>query len=293
MTTRHKTCGSVLSVLLLLVLAAFPARGDVVLLDAETDQDVKAWSGLERVTGDRVPYLPLRGAGSARLQVAAPRSATGGRRVEVRHASLPVTDWRSYDRLVLDVLNDGPVPTLMRIEVNTASNEAQRHFALPAGRWVRIVLPTAQLDPELADLSRVRDIQIAVYRQSQPLMCIWTTCCCCRPAKPCRRRRRHSLPKLVRRLKAEVDRTEQAFAETRAAFTTRQAASIADWTGSSALEELKDIRRLLDAPDASLDVLASLGDRIDRAGRRWRACLRSSPSTRRANGPERGATKMC
>jgi hypothetical protein len=79
MPTGHKTCSSVLSALLLLVLAAFPTRGAVVLLDAETDRDVAAWSRLDRVTSDRAPYLPMRGAVSARLQVSALQSATGGR----------------------------------------------------------------------------------------------------------------------------------------------------------------------------------------------------------------------
>jgi len=64
-------------------LAASAVRGAVVLLDAESDQDMKVWSRLDRVTADLVPYLPMRGEGSARLAVTTLQSATGGRSGEV------------------------------------------------------------------------------------------------------------------------------------------------------------------------------------------------------------------
>jgi len=262
---RKKSYRSGLFALLLLGLAALPGRGAVVLLDAETDQELSTWSGLERVSGDRVPYLPLRGAGTARLQVADLKSAAGNRRVEIRHSNVPVKDWRPYDRLVLDVLNDGPVSTLMRIEVNTAANEAQPHFALPAGRWVRIEIPTTQIDPQHADLSRVRDIQIAVYRQSQPLMVYLDNLLLLSPGETMPDPSPPFLSEAVRRLKVEVDQAEQAYNKRCAAFTSRRAARIAEWSGSAAAESLRDIRRLLNAPDTSAEVLAALGDRIDRA----------------------------
>ena len=266
MTSRHATCGSVLSALLLLGLAAFQASGGVVLLDAEADQTLTAWSGLEQVSGDRVPYLPLRGAGTARLQVSTPPSAKGDRRVEVRRANLPVTDWRPYDRLLVDVLNDGPVSTLMRIEVNTAANEAQLHFALPASRWVRIEIPTTQFDPQNADLSRVRDIQFAVYRQSQPLVVYLDNVLLLSPDEDTPDPSAAFLSEVVRRLRVEVDQTERAHAGRCAALKTRRAASIAEWSGSSASESLRDIRRLLNTPGISVKSLAALGNRIDRAG---------------------------
>ena len=249
----------------MLGLAALPLRGAVVLLDAETDQDLAAWSGLERVSGDRAPYLPMRGTGSARLQVADLKSAAGNRRVEIRHSKAPVTDWRPYERLVVDVFNDGPVSTLMRIEVNTAANEAQHHFALPAGRWVRIAIPTTQIDPQHADLSRVRDIQVAVYRQSQSLEVYFDNLLLLSPGETLPDPSPPFLSEAVRRLKLEVDQAERARDNRCTAFTTRRAASIVKWSGSSAQETFQDIRRLLNAPDISVDTVSALGERIDRA----------------------------
>jgi hypothetical protein len=238
-----------------------------VLLDAETEKGLSAWSHLKQVGRDQAPYLPLQGAGSAQLDVASWKAAKGDSRAELRLAAVPTTDWRSYDRLTLDVLNDGPVPTLLRIEVKTPSNEARRHFALPAGRWVRIVLPTAELDPELADLSRVRDVQIAVWRQAEPLTVYLDNMRLLTPGEAVPAPAEPFLAEVARRLKAEAARTERAFAETRPGLEGERAARIAGWCAASALEELKTVGGLLESPDMPLEVLAVLGERIDRATR--------------------------
>ncbi len=264
MKEKHNAC--VLWVMVLLSGFTIQAYGQVVLLDGETDADMSAWSGMKRVSRQQAAYLPVRGAGSMRLDVPAPQTSKSDRRREVRRAIVPVTDWRPYDRLTLDVFNDSPVSTLMRIEVKTGSNEAQRHFALPAGRWVRIVLPTTQLDPELADIAQVREVQIAVNRQSQPLVVYLDNMLLLKPDETMPPPEASFLYEAVRRLKAEVDAADQAHTKRCAAFTSRRAARIADWSGASALKSLRDIRRLLDAPDTSVDVLASLGERMDRAG---------------------------
>jgi hypothetical protein len=265
-TMRQKSYSSGLLALLMLGLAALPVRGAVILLDAEKEGDMAAWSGLERMVGDLASYLPIQGTGSARLEVPVLGDYKAGRRKEVHHSSIPLKDWRPYDRLVLDVLNDGPVATLMRIEVNTEADCAQRHFALPAGRWVRIVFPTAELDPEQADLSRVRDIQIAIYGQSQPLKVYLDNLMLLSPGEIVPAPAATFRSEVVRRLKVELDQAERAHDNRCAAFTTRRAASIAEWSGSSALEVFRDIRRLLNGPDISVEVLAALGERIDRAG---------------------------
>lgn len=154
----------------MMVGAAF-ARAEAVLLDGDTAAGLEAWSSVERVAAEQRPFLPMAGSGSGHIRVVERQSAQNApERQHARLATPSVTDWKTYERLVMDVFNDSLdslAATVLRIEFSTMRNEAQLHVALPPDRRQHLEWPSAEMDPELADIGRVRDVQLSIDRQTR------------------------------------------------------------------------------------------------------------------------------
>ena len=251
------------------VSGVMAARAEVSLLDGETEVGIAAWSNVDRVTADEKPFLPLAGAGSARIRVPARESTTKrDEREHARLASPPVTDWRPYERLVMDVFNDSLAATRLRIEVNTAANESQLHVMLPPDRWVRLEWPTVDMDGELADLSQVKDVQIAIDRQARVMKIYVDNVMLLEPGETPPVPAAAFVDEAARSLREDWERVTTSYADRRTAFSDERSGQVAEWAEQDALADSREVGRLLDAPDTPPDVLVGLGDRLSRIEKR-------------------------
>jgi len=117
-------CG-VIAVFALLVVAALPARAEVVMLDVESEQDLSVWNvrdAKDRLS--RAQRFATRGGHSLQLTVAGYAPGLKDRE-GVLSMKPEVTDWRDYESLVLDIFNPGDAPTRMRVQIETSADDAR------------------------------------------------------------------------------------------------------------------------------------------------------------------------
>ena len=164
----------------------------------------------------------------------------------------------------MDVLNEGFDDTQMAIEINTPSKEARRHFALPARRWTRITLLTENMDPELANIEFVESITITVFKQEKPLNIYFDNMMLLKAGETMPAPSESFIAEMISWSKKAMDDLERKHSERCAAFTNPHDSYIAKLSSSTALEELQNIRRVLNKSDISVETLASLGERIDK-----------------------------
>jgi len=143
------------NVALILMLLALPALAEEVLLDAETDAELLSWKcDTEKLHVVRSSQLATRGVHSLRLSALDTLESCSLTR------KLGVVDWSEYESLALDVFNEGQSSTHLRVSVDTILDDARRDYHLPAGRWLRIVYPVIQMDPERADIRQTTKLTI-------------------------------------------------------------------------------------------------------------------------------------
>lgn len=128
------------------VFAAFTVQASVALFDFETEEDRRSAPNVRNESGMVVCVTnSMAPSGSWALYVTKPSWHEGmkdkmGVRVTLRP---PVTDWRGYDRLVVDVFNDGPSGDWVYLRAVGPDDDWERglygRMSLPAygyQRWV-------------------------------------------------------------------------------------------------------------------------------------------------------------
>lgn len=266
--------------LVLMLTSPWTARGEVVLLDAESDQELQAWgqkstSKLASLSG----RFASRGTHSLRFSVPAlapgeaPAKGQRGPTVGIPFKKPPVTDWSAYERLVLDVVNAGEVAAPLRLTVNTTVGKTDHDYPIPPGRWVRVVLPVALMNPEQTDIKRVTSVRVTGYKIDRPWEVFLDNMTLLAPGEAPPEAPDAFRREMAGRLCAEADRAEHAFSGYRAGLADRREGQVADWAAETALAELRKTRRLLErvvhlsSPSATTDELAAQNERLDRAAR--------------------------
>lgn len=140
------------------LLAAGAARAEVVLFDFETDAEVDAWRGNVLEMMSMPPLAPqalLRssdfatsGKSSMALTVAARKGRAHLRPIE---AKPPIRDWRSSDRLVIDVANPNDGSHQMSCVISDGKGifmgPDAPTLAVPGKGFKRFVIPLSEFHP--------------------------------------------------------------------------------------------------------------------------------------------------
>jgi len=139
------------------------------LLDGET-----ATTGQDLVKAQALPMavvenVVLSGRKSMRVTVEALKPDKQDLNLDFKMRAVPVTDWRGYETLVLDLYNDSEKATVLKLEVGTRADDARQSIVLPARRWAHLSMPIATMNPQHTDMAHVTEIAFGLIRADAPL----------------------------------------------------------------------------------------------------------------------------
>ena len=135
-------------IFVLVFLAACPVQGSLTLFDFETEESRRAAPNIRSADGTIVAVTnSMAPSGSYALYVTKPTWREGIKdKRGVRFTLAPsATDWREYDRLVVDLFNDGPSGDWMYVRAVGPNDDWERglfsRISLPAYGYSRWVVP--------------------------------------------------------------------------------------------------------------------------------------------------------
>jgi hypothetical protein len=139
------------------------------LLDGETEVTGQGLIEAQSLPMVLVEDVVLCGTKSMRVTVEALKPDKQDLNLDFKMHAVPVTDWRGYETLVLDLYNDSENATVLKLEVHTLADDARQSIALPARRWAHLRVPIATMNPQHTDMAHVTEIAFGLIRADAPL----------------------------------------------------------------------------------------------------------------------------
>jgi hypothetical protein len=150
-----------------LAMTAALCHAGPLLFDFETDADVAAWTVRSPQTDRLTRSDRFATSGQSSMQFTTPAYKAPAPEWPAVEAKPPVSDWREYDRLVIDITNPRPDAPFLCLFISDSKTPfrtgLQYRFDLPAQGYRRFVVPLATF-PETVDRGDITILHIFSQR---------------------------------------------------------------------------------------------------------------------------------